>query len=92
MADGDFFDGLQQLVEEWHKAAEPANPSSDYVDLVLFLRRDETGDVELTLRSAKDWLATTCLIELVDVQGWDLHRRGSVEGLPVVTRIIKKKE
>ena len=92
MADGDFFDGLHQLVEEWHEAADPANPSSDYVDLVLFLRRDETGDVELTLRSAKDWLAATCLRELVDSQGWELSRHSAGLSLPVVTRIIKKKE
>ena len=92
MAEGDFFDGLQQLVAEWHKAAEPANPSADYVELVMFLRRDETGDVELSLRSAKDWLARTCLRELVDSQGWNLSRHSSGLNLPVVTKTIKKKE
>lgn len=92
MADGDFFDGLHQLVQEWHEAAEPSMPPSDYVDLVLFLRRGETGDLELTLRSAKEWLATTCQRELVGLYGIELSRRGSVEGLPVVTKTIKKKE
>lgn len=92
MAEGDFFAGLQQLVEEWHKAAEPANPSADYVELVMFLRRDETGDVELSLRSAKEWLASTSVRELVGLYGIDLSRRGPAPELPVVTRTIKKKE
>lgn len=92
MAEGDFFAGLQELVEEWYEAAETANPSADYVDLVMFLRRDETGDVELTLRSAKEWLASTSIRELVGLYGIDLSRRGPAQDLPVVTKTIKKKE
>lgn len=92
MADADFFDGLRQLVEEWHEAAETA-PAADDVEFMLFLKRSKTGDLELKLMAANDWVSTLRLDQLGDPEEIALNRfRNTGPGAPVVTRIIKKKE
>lgn len=89
MADGDFFDGLYQLVEEWYEKAETPPVEGDDA-LMLFLMRVESGDVELRLMSAKDWLST---ISVDDVTGdRALNRYSSPRRGPVVTKTIKKRE
>ena len=92
MAEEDFFDGLQQLVEEWHEAAE-TSPAADDVEFMLFLKRSKTGDLELKLMAANDWLSTLRLDQLGDPEEIALNKsRNTGPGAPVVTRIIKKKE
>lgn len=92
MTEADFFDGLQQLVEEWHKAAETV-PAADDVEFMLFLKRSKTGDLELKLMAANDWVSTLRLDQLGDPEEIALNRaRDTGPGAPVVTRIIKKKE
>ena len=92
MSETDFFDGLQQLVEEWQEAAETA-PAADDVEFMLFLKRTKTGDLELKLMAANDWVSTLRLDQLGDPEEIALNRfRDTGPGAPVVTRIIKKKE
>ena len=91
MAEGDFFDGLQQLVAEWYEAAETA-PAAD-VDFMLFLRRSKTGDLELKLMAADDWVSTLRTDQLQDPEEIARNRvRNTGPGAPVVTKTIKKKE
>jgi len=93
MTEADFFDGLQQLVEEWHKAAE-TEPAADDVEFMLFLKRSKTGDLELKLMAANDWVSTLRLDQLGDPEtiALNIRSRDTGPGAPVVTRIIKKKE
>ena len=91
MADGDFFDGLYQLVEEWYERAETPPVEGDDA-LMLFLMRVESGDVELRLMSAKDWLSTISVDDIMYAGDRALNRRSRPRRGPVVTRTIKKKE
>lgn len=89
MADGDFFDGLYQLVEEWYERAE-SPPVEGGDALMLFLMRVDSGDVELRLMSAKDWLSTISVDDISEDRA--LNRSRPPRRGPIVTKTIKKKE